>query len=210
MDNNIVGQQNSNDIQVKQGYQTLGKKVFWLFFLQISPAAFIVLILFLFFLIVSFQPFLANTIYGNLQKYSLTASLVSFLLFVMIAGISFAYSWLTYINFTFCMADDSFKIKRGIINKTEDAIPYKQIQDVDVERGLLFLILGLSRLVILTAGHEDERDNEGDESEGVIPAVDKKLAEWLQAELLRRADIQKTVAVNSTQPPQIPKQPAQY
>ena len=97
------------------------------------------------------------------------------------------------------MAEDSFKIKRGIINKTEDAIPYRQIQDVDIERDFFFLILGLSKVIILTAGHEDEKNREDDESEGVIPAVDKKLGEWLQAELLKRADIQKTIDINKVQ-----------
>ena len=103
------------------------------------------------------------------------------------------------------MSEDSFKIKRGIFNKVEDAIPYRQVQDVDIERSLLFLILGLSRVIILTAGHEDEKDTAGDESEGVIPAVDKSLAEWLQTELLKRADIQKTVQANNiSQPPSQP------
>ena len=50
----------------------------------------------------------------------------------------------------------------------------------------------MSRLIILTAGHEDENPKgTRDEAEGVIPAVDQKLAEWLQTELLKRADIQK-------------------
>ena len=183
----------------QQGYQPLGKKVFWLFFLQISPAAIVMFFLFIIIFILSFQPFLASTAYGNMQNFSVTATLICFLLFLLIAGISFAYSWLSYINYKFCMAEDSFKIKRGIINKTEDAIPYRQIQDVDIERDFFFLILGLSKVIILTAGHEDEKNREDDESEGVIPAVDKKLGEWLQAELLKRADIQKTIDINKVQ-----------
>ena len=180
-----------------QGYQPLGKKVFWLFFLQVSPAAVAMFVVFLILFIISFQPFLLNTAYGNMQNFALMATLISFLIFLLITGLSFAFSWLTYINYTFCISEDSFKIKRGIINKTEDAIPYRQIQDVDVEREFLFLLLGLSRVVILTAGHEDEKGEGSDESEGVIPAVDKKMAEWLQTELLRRADIQKTVPTNN-------------
>lgn len=97
----------------------------------------------------------------------------------------------------FCIAEDSFKIKRGILNRTEDAIPYRQIQNVDIEQDFLFLMLGLSRVIILTAGREDEKED-ADASEGVIPAVDKKLAEWLQTELLKRAEIQKTIQTNGT------------
>ena len=95
------------------------------------------------------------------------------------------------------MADDSFKIKRGIFSKTEDAIPYRQIQNVDIERSLIFQMLGLSRVVILTAGHEDQAPKGTDEAEGIIPAVDQKLAEWLQSELLKKADIQKVVQTNN-------------
>lgn len=99
------------------------------------------------------------------------------------------------------MAEDSFKIKRGILSKAENAIPYRQIQNVDIERGLLFQMLGLSRLIILTAGHEDESPRNApigsDEAEGIIPAIDQKLAEWLQTELLKRADVQKIIQANN-------------
>lgn len=89
------------------------------------------------------------------------------------------------------MSDDSFKIRRGVLSKTENAIPYRQIQNVDIERNFMFQMLGLSRLIILTAGHEDEKPEERDEAEGVIPALDQKLAVWLQTELLKKAEIQK-------------------
>jgi uncharacterized membrane protein YdbT with pleckstrin-like domain len=189
MDNNNTVQQPAD----KQGYQTLGKKVFWLFFLQISPIALIFLVISIIFFILSFQPFLANTLLGNVQKYALGATLITFILSLLVSAISFAFAWLTYTNYLFSMAEDSFKIKRGILSKTENAIPYRQIQNVDIERSLMFQMLGLSRLIILTAGHEDESVKGSDEAEGVIPAVDQKLAEWLQTELLKRADVQKVV-----------------
>jgi len=181
----------------KQGYQMLGKKVFWLFFLQIAPAAFILLLISIILLILSFQPFLTNTAFGNMQKYALEATLIIFILSLLIGAVAFTLAWLTYINYVFLMAEDSFKIKRGILNKTENAIPYRQIQNVDIERSFMFQMLGLSRLIILTAGHEDETPkgtpSVSDEAEGVIPAIDKNLAEQLQTELLKRAEIQKVV-----------------
>ena len=185
----------------EQRYQTLGKKVFWLFFLQISPAAFILLIISIIFFILSFQPFLTNTLGSDMQKYALGATLIIFLISLLIIAGCFAFAWLTYINYVFLMADDSFKIKRGILNKAENAIPYRQIQNVDIERNFVFQMLGLSRLVILTAGHENENAKKtggySNEAKGIIPAVDQKLAKWLQAELLRRtrqAEIQKVVS----------------
>jgi len=189
MDNNI------SQPLGKDGYQTLGKKVFWLFFLQMTPVAFILLIISVILFVLSFQPFLATTFLGNMQNYVLGATLISFLISLVIFSGAFIFAQLTYKNYLFSISDDSFKIKRGILSKTENAIPYRQIQNVDIERSLMFQMLGLSRLIILTAGHEDEKPSGGsagdDEAEGVIPAVDQKLAEWLQTELLKRADIQK-------------------
>ncbi len=52
-------------------------------------------------------------------------------------------------------------------------------------------MIGLSRIVILTAGHEEDEKPGDDDSEGILPALDKDLAEWMQAELLKRANVQK-------------------
>ena len=189
--------QNLNNASETPVYQTLGKKVFWLFFLQTSPAAFIVLLISIVAFIFSFQPFLASTMFGNLQNDTVTASLALFIISLIIFIISLGLAWINYMNYTFLMAEDSFKIKRGVFAKTENAIPYRQIQNVDIERSIMFQMLGLSRLIILTAGHEDEKNRNSDEAEGVIPAIDNKLAGWMQTELLKRADIQKTVNVSN-------------
>jgi uncharacterized membrane protein YdbT with pleckstrin-like domain len=202
MDNNNTIQQPTN----KQGYQTLGKKVFWLFFLQTSPVAFVLLIISIILFVLSLQPFSPDTLMGNAQKYALGATLITFILSLLAGSIAFTVAWLTYKNYVFSTGEDSFKIKRGILSKTENAIPYRQIQNVDIERSIMFQMLGLSRLIILTAGHEDENPKGtavgGDEAEGIIPAIDQKLADWLQTELLRRADIEKTFQVsNNNQSP---------
>ena len=190
MDNDIV-----NRTINSPNYQTFGKKVFWLFFLQSAPLAFIILIISFVLFILSFQPFLITTPFGNIQDHILQASLIIFATSLLLILLSLAYARMTYMNYTFLMGDDSLKIKRGILSKTENAIPYRQIQNVDIERDFMFQMLGLSRLIILTAGHEDESTKSGssstDEAEGVIPAIDEKLASLLQTELLKRADIQK-------------------
>jgi len=180
-----------------QKYQTLGKKVFWLFFLQVSPAAFILLIFSIVIFILSFQPFLIDSVFGNMQRYAIMATLITFVASLLIIIASLGYAWLNYKNYLFLMAEDSFKIKRGIFNKTESAIPYHQIENVNIERDLVFQMLGLSRLVILTAGHNDEISKKttfgSDEAEGIIPAIDQKLAEQIQSEILKKTEIQKVV-----------------
>jgi putative membrane protein len=171
-------------------YHTMGKKTFWIFFLQRVHAAFILLLLTIVLFVLGQQSFLAMTQFGDLTRYVMVAAELSGLLFIVVFAITLFAAWLIYANFKFCLGDDSLKIKRGILDKEEVAIPYRQIQDVDIKRDLSFQMLGLSRIVILTAGHEDDKPGD-DESEGILPALDKDLAEWMQAELLKRANVQK-------------------
>ncbi len=172
-------------------YHMMGKKTFWIFFLERVHAAFILLLLTIGLLILSGQSFLATTQWGDLTRWAVAAWEICGLLFVAVLAITFFVTWLIYSRYKFCLGDDSLKIKRGVLDKEEVAIPYRQIQDVDIKRDLSFQMLGLSRIVILTAGHEEDEKPGDDESEGILPALDKDLAEWLQAELLKRANVQK-------------------
>ncbi|HUC31445.1 MAG TPA: PH domain-containing protein [Candidatus Paceibacterota bacterium] len=172
-------------------YHTMGKKTFWIFFLQRVHAAFILLLLTIVLFVLSQQAFLAKTQFGDLTGYTIEAAWIGLALFVAILLITILIAWLVYSTYKFCLGDDSLKIKRGILNKEEVAIPYRQIQDVDIKRDLSFQLIGLSRIVILTAGHEEDEKPEDDDTEGILPALDKDLAEWMQAELLKRANIQK-------------------
>ena len=183
---------NNTQIVLEKGYQTLGKKVFWLFFLQAAPAGFVLFIISIILFILSFQSFLTDTFLGDIQTGVLLATFIMFILSLVAIAISLFIARLTYQNYVFSLEDDSFKIKRGILNKTENAIPYHQIQNVDIERDFMFQMLGLSRLIILTAGHEDQTPKAG-EAEGMIPAIDEKLAGLLQTELLKRAGIQRVI-----------------
>ena len=172
-------------------YHTMGKKTFWIFFLQRVHAAFILLLLTIALFILEQQPFMATTPVGDLAHYAALATVISLILFVVALALAWFITWLIYKNYKYCLGEDSLKIKQGVLNKKEVAIPYRQIQDVDINRDLSFQMFGLSRIDILTAGRDDEKPKDDDESEGQLPALDKDLAEWMQAELLRRANVQK-------------------
>ena len=133
----------------------------------------------------------ANLLQYNLQPYVFLAAWAILCIACIVVLVILFAAWLEYANFKFCLGEDSLKIKKGILSKEEVAIPYRQIQDVDIERNLSYRIWAVSRLVILTAGYEEEKKSDADESEGILPAIDKDLAEWLQAELLKRANVQK-------------------
>jgi putative membrane protein len=178
-------------------YRTLGRKTLWIFALERMHAAGIFLFLAVALLVVGGEPSLTKTPLGNLAHFALLGAGLSAILFVVIFGITFLIAWLIYTNYRFALGENSLKIKRGVIGKEEMAIPYRQIQDVDINRDLSFRIWGLSKLIILTAGREDAavggRSGRSDESEGYLPALDKDLAEWLQHELLTRANVQRVV-----------------
>ena len=178
-------------------YHTLGKKTFIIFLLDRIRIAFIFLIVAILLLILSGQNFLIKTPLGNIQNYVSLGGEMFLALAILAFLIAWLISWLVYRNYTFCLEDDALKIKRGVINKEEIAIPYRQIQDVDIERSLDYQILGMSRIDILTAGHEDE-PTRPNESEGVLPGIDKNFAEALQAELLKRTDVQRVSEVKTT------------
>jgi len=174
-------------------YHTLGSKTLLIFVLQRVHAAFIILLLTIGAFILKDYPSLKTVpVAGDLTPYTNLAAWALLGIFVVIFLLTFLISWLIYINYKFMLGEDSLKVKRGILNKEEVAIPYRQIQDVDIERDLAFQMMGLSRIAILTAGHED-KDDKDDQSEGILPAMDKDLAEWLQTELLKRANVQKVI-----------------
>ena len=173
-------------------YHTLGPKTFWIFLLERlnGPIVFLFVTIALF--SIEGQSFLIVKGVGNLNPYVDYAAWGCLAIFLVMLGVMLVLTWLEYTTYKYCLGDNSLKIKRGILNKEEVAIPYRQIQDVDIKRDLYFQMMGLSRIVILTAGQEDENPKDS-ESEGVLPALDKDLAEWLQQQLLEKANVQKIV-----------------
>jgi putative membrane protein len=181
-------------------YHVLGRRTFVMFLMEriSAPVIFLLISAALFVLDVSWSQIVPAIIAKyNVQPYVALVAWAVLGIAILVALIVFFAAWLTYANFKFCLGGDSLKIKRGILNKEEVAIPYRQIQDVDIERNISYRMFGVSRLVILTAGFEEEKKPGEDESEGILPAIDKDLAEWLQSELLRRANVQK---VTETKP----------
>lgn len=175
-------------------YQKLGGKTLGIFVLERIHVAVVLLLITIGLFAIKDEPFLkfAPPV-GDIRPYVGIAAWSFLGLFIVVFVLTFFIAWLIYINYKFALGDDSLKIKRGIFNKEEIAMPYRQIQDVNIERDLSFQMMGLSRIVILTAGHEDEKPRDDDESEGILPGLDRNLAEWLQAQLLQRANVQKVI-----------------
>lgn len=167
-------------------YNRLGTKTFWLFFYKKMTTAVVFLIIAFFISIAR----TASSIPVEVQPFMGLAGVICFVIFFIALVIALLVSWIVYRNYEFCLTDDAFKMREGVFTEREIAIPYRQIQNVSIERNMNEQILGLSRIIISTAARDDEKTLH-DESRGILPALDKKLALELQTELLKRADVQR-------------------
>ncbi len=178
-------------------YRRLGRKTLWIFIINYLAVPIVLLIVAIGLGVANGAGVFAKTPAGNLSDYASWGAVAFSALAIVIFLITLIVAWLIYINYLFMLSDDALKIRRGVFSREEIAIPYRQIQDVDIDQSFVDRIWGVARLVVLTAGHEDEPQPEG-ESEGILPVIDKKLAEQLQAELLKRTDVQRVSEVEPT------------
>ena len=177
-------------------YRRLGKKTFVLFVLDHLKTALIALVAAIIFFMVSGQSSLATVVsFTNLQHDALIVAWLAIVVFAIALVVDLMDSWLSYLSYQFALQENALMIKSGIIAKKEIAIPYRQIQNVTIEQNIAHRALGMSRIVILTAGHEDATDAKKNESEGILPALDTHLAEMLQAELLKRTSVERVSEV---------------
>ncbi|MEX2010201.1 MAG: PH domain-containing protein [Parcubacteria group bacterium] len=169
---------------VNTKYSQLGHRTFWIFFSEGATPAMIIGIV--------------AIMSGMFMEYEamrfLFALSTGFFFFVLIGAALISY--LRYTRYEYLLDRDAMRIKRGVLNKEEIAIPYRMIQHVEINRPLHYQFLGVSHITILTtADNDDAHDDHRHKKEGVIPAIDKALASHLQTELLSRANIQKFASV---------------
>lgn len=98
----------------------------------------------------------------------------------------------TYYHFyRYELADREFKLEKGIIYKQSIAIPYDKIQNIEIRRGILSRILGLSELAIQTAGINTTIMGRSGVSltstQAVLPGILEETAQTLQNDLIARA-----------------------
>lgn len=165
--------------------EKLDPKAIWMFFFRFLGAGVFLLVFVGWFGINSIISSLVNEIAGKG-----TAGIGSnltwlFLVLAIYIILAFIGAKLSYNAYKFELTADAFKKESGVIWKKYVSIPYERIQNVDIHRGILARILGLSDLMIQTAGYSGGRHGRG--SEGKLPGVSQMRAEQLRDELIRRA-----------------------
>lgn len=185
-------------------YQKLGIRTFWVFVLEYSGLAAFIFLLWLFLIII--EGIGIPKVFSFASAYPVIISiintgfawgvLIGLLLWIVALLFAFLGAGLDYYGYQFFLDVDALKIKRGVINKDEISIPYRQIANVDVEQTFVHQLLGVSRVAILTAGHEDKNgDTNEDFSEGALPVIEKDKAEEMRDILIKRANVEKVMNV---------------
>lgn len=113
------------------------------------------------------------------------------IILILLAIAGYVWSHFSWRLYRYELRDDGFRKEYGVIWKKYVTIPYERIQNVDIYRGLLGRILGLSDLEIQTAGMSAIVSRfsgiGGEGAEGRLPCVSREEAEKVRDELIRRA-----------------------
>ncbi len=112
------------------------------------------------------------------------------LIFIIYTILCYVWSRLTYRFWLYELTENAFKKEHGVIWKKYVSIPYERIQNIDIRRGIIARILGLSDLQIQTAGysavHYGRGRMAGIGAEGYLPGLEKSEAEKLREEFITR------------------------
>ena len=187
-DTTIHSQPTEQSSSPSRNLKQLHPKAKWLFFLQ-----YIFLLAFFFGLIWLWTiPTIFIGIVGTLifkkAEFSIIAIGFPLIVFLLTIYLPYLLAKLAYKNWRYEITNDALRIEKGIIWKRYVSIPYERIQNVDILRGILTRLLGLSDLHIQTAGISgSEGFSLSFSSEGRLPRLGIDDAENIRNELIKRA-----------------------
>ena len=92
-------------------------------------------------------------------------------------------TYLEYRYYTYLFTDEAFIMTYGYMVRNEIATLYHHIQNVNIERTVFDRTIGVSKIVIMMTGSDGGRGP----NQIILPAVGRRKAKLVQAELLRRA-----------------------
>jgi len=95
----------------------------------------------------------------------------------------FIITYLEYRYYTFMFTEEAFIMTFGYITRKEVAALYHQIQNVNINRGPLDRLTGVSQVIIFMTGSERDPTH----NKIILPTVGKAKAKLVQKELLMRA-----------------------
>lgn len=165
----------------------LHPKAVWLLMVQYFYMSLYVVFIPFYFIVAIFEN------YEFLAKIWSFKILIPVLIIVLYFLPLYLWSKLAYRYYKYELTEYGIKKEHGVIWKKYVTIPYDRIQNVDILRGILARLLGLSDLHIQTAGMSGMSQRWGaSRSEGRLPGLSIEVADQLRDELIRRAQSSKT------------------
>lgn len=166
----------------------LHPRAIWLFFLSGSLTSIIgtLPIIYLFFVFLDIMEVAKKT--PGIWVPGIPSPLHLIWIVLLIIIVKYIWAYLTWKFYKYELREDGFRKEHGVIWKKYVSIPYSRIQNVDVYRGILARLLGLSDIQVQTAGGIT-MGSYGAFSEGRLPGIAKEEAELLRDELIRRARV---------------------
>ncbi|MFZ2299816.1 MAG: PH domain-containing protein [Candidatus Moraniibacteriota bacterium] len=167
--------------------QQLDSRAVWIFLLNYIGLLLIPMMMWI---------FLGSAFYadlgGGVENSAISFGFLNWLWILIPIIIIACYVWakLTYHYYRYELTDTGFRKESGVIYKKYVTIPYDRIQNVDIYRGILARIFGLSDLQVQTAGASavvSRYGMTGVGAEGRLPGLSREIAEQLRDELIRRA-----------------------
>lgn len=162
--------------------QQLNPKVIWIFFLNNVLMGIGALLAVVFGLVGIFLSDAGEG--GGIDL--LMPSMLAVLAIVAYLIVAWLWAKWTHHFYKYELREDGFRKEHGIIWKKYVTIPYDRIQNVDIHRGILARMLGLSDLQIQTAG-AITAGSYGAFAEGRLPGISREVAEEIRDSLVARA-----------------------
>jgi putative membrane protein len=154
----------------------------WLFFAK----AIVSMLLLLVILNVYLLSLYGQRVSGEVQIYAFFSIIELWLILFapMLLIVSYIWARLAYNNYFYSLDARGISKQSGIIWKRNVSIPYKNIQNVDIDRGILARMLGLSDVQIQTAGLSGGKY--GNRAEGRLPGLSVSDAEKVRDEIMKK------------------------
>lgn len=168
----------------------LHPRAIWLFFLtSLARIGVWLLIILVYLSFISLE--LRSTDLSLSAQEESNASLIWTLLWgVGIVAVLYVWARLTWYFYKYQLTETDVRKESGVIVKAYVSIPYDRIQNVDIYRGVIARLLGLSDLHIQTAGTSATFSRYGGSglgAEGRVPGLLAADAEALREELIQRS-----------------------
>ena len=131
---------------------------------------------------------ISQTAVNSISSFITTIDIIVLLLSVIAFLVGIILGMLEYRTHFFILDEFGIHVRRGIINHDEVSIPYRQIQDMNLMRSLVHRMFGVSRLIMITAGHEDSVDHE--QVDTIFDPIDADLAVEIREYLDKKIGVQ--------------------